>query len=251
MGTLPPTTMCVGDYDKDRIAPSNCGGAETTYAGRNASAATASLSAIDASNDRMESARDALNSVFQGFPSLSDRSAPRRISVFGPMLRRGSDGFPCIAPWQYRNGDRRRELWRRLQQKFHRLRERGSDALDLPCETLKARPIQAAITRPSVSPWARPSPLMRRPSFLCRMSSSLCRRLPSFAWRLWGRWRRAPVGRMSQLGSCAPRCGGRPCDGCDRDHESVVRNDRLSGWTLRLVPGPSRNDRTPSGSRRE
>jgi hypothetical protein len=98
----------------------------------------------------MESAHDALNSVFQGFPSLSDRSAPRRISVFGPMLRRGSDGFPCIAPWQYRNGDRRRELWRRLQQKFHRLRERGSDALDLPCETLKARPIQAAI-HPAVS----------------------------------------------------------------------------------------------------
>jgi VIT1/CCC1 family predicted Fe2+/Mn2+ transporter len=40
------------------------------------------------------------------------------------------------------------------------LRERGADALDLPCETPKARPIQAAIAQPLASPWARPCPLI-------------------------------------------------------------------------------------------
>ena len=55
IGTLPPATMPAGEYDKARIAPSDCGGPETTYAGRDASGAAASLSANDALNDRTES----------------------------------------------------------------------------------------------------------------------------------------------------------------------------------------------------
>jgi len=48
--------MRVGEYDKARIAPSDCRGPETTYAGGDASGAAARFSASDASNDRVESA---------------------------------------------------------------------------------------------------------------------------------------------------------------------------------------------------
>ena len=73
IGTLPPT-MRVGEHDKARTAPSDCGGPETTYAGGDASGAAVSLSVSDASNDRMESG-------LQGMRTAAPSKRPARRSA--------------------------------------------------------------------------------------------------------------------------------------------------------------------------
>ena len=74
-------------------------------------------------------------------------------------------------------------------------------------ESLKAHPIQAAIASAVSFSAGAAVPLIAPPSFLCRTSSFSCRRRLSYAWRLWGRWRRAPAGRVWRLEQSAPRFG--------------------------------------------